>query len=58
MQEYIENGSQFGWLIDPFKKKIYVYQPQVAVKVFDNPPDISGEPLLRGFTLDVQSLWK
>jgi Uma2 family endonuclease len=58
MQEYIENGAQLGWLIDPFKKKIYVYRPQVAVKVFDNPPHISGEPLLRGFTLDVQSLWK
>jgi hypothetical protein len=29
----------------------------VAVEVFDNPPDISGEPLLRGFTFDVHSLW-
>lgn len=58
MQEYIENGAQLGWLIDPFKKKVYVYRPQVAVEVFDNPLDISGEPLLRGFTLDVQSLWK
>lgn len=58
MQEYIENGAQLGWLIDPFKKKIYVYRPQVAVKVLDNPPDISGDPLLRGFTLDVESLWE
>lgn len=58
MQEYIENGAQLGWLIDPFKKKVYVYRPQVSVEVFDNPPDISGEPLLHGFTLDVHSLWK
>jgi Uma2 family endonuclease len=58
MQEYIENGAQLGWLIDPFKKRVYVYHPQSAVKVFDNPPDISGDPLLRGFTLDVQSLWE
>jgi Uma2 family endonuclease len=58
MQEYIENGAQLGWLIDPFKKKVYVYQPQSAVKIFDNPSYISGDPLLRGFTLDVQSLWE
>ncbi|MBA2732930.1 MAG: Uma2 family endonuclease [Acidobacteria bacterium] len=58
MEEYIENGAQLGWLIDPFKKKLYVYCPQSAVKVFDNPPDISGDPLLHGFTLDVQSLWE
>jgi Uma2 family endonuclease len=57
MQEYIENGAQLGWLIDPFKKKVYVYRPQVAVEVFDNPADLSGDPLLRGFTLDIQSLW-
>jgi Uma2 family endonuclease len=58
MQEYIENGAQLGWLIDPFKKKVYVYRPQVAVKVLDNPPEVSGDPLLSGFTLDVQSLWE
>jgi Uma2 family endonuclease len=58
MQEYIENGAQLGWLIDPLKKKVYVYRPQVAVEVFDNPSDISGEPLLRGFTLDVNLLWE
>lgn len=58
MQEYIENGTQLGWLIDPFEKKVYVYRPQSAVKVFDNPQTISGDPLLRGFTLDVQALWE
>jgi Uma2 family endonuclease len=57
MREYIENGAQLGWLIDPLKKKVYVYRPQLAVKVFDNPPDLSGDPLLSGFTLDVRSLW-
>jgi Uma2 family endonuclease len=25
MAEYIDNGAQFGWLIDPFEKKVYVY---------------------------------
>lgn len=58
MEEYIANGVQLGWLIDPFEKKVYVYRPQAAAEIFDDPQTISGEPLLRGFTLDVQSLWE
>jgi Uma2 family endonuclease len=58
MQEYVENGAQLGWLIDPFEKKVYVYRPQSAVECLDNPEKISGDPLLPGFTLDVQSLWE
>ncbi len=58
MQEYVENGAQLGWLIDPFEKKVYVYRPQIAVECLEAPETISGEPLLLGFTLDVRSLWE
>ena len=57
MEEYIENGAQLGWLIDPPKKKVYVYRPQAAVEVLDNPQTVSGEPLLKGFALDLRTLW-
>lgn len=57
MEEYIENGAQLGWLIDPMKKTVYVYRPQAAVEILDNPDTISGEPLLPSFTLDVRALW-
>ena len=58
MQEYVENGAQLGWLIDPLQKKVYVYKPRAAVERLDDPETISGDPLLPGFTLDVQSLWE
>ena len=58
MEEYMANGAELGWLIDPFDKKIYVYRPRITVEVLDNPKEISGEPLLKGFVLDVQSLWR
>ena len=58
MEEYIANGAQLGWLIDPREKKVYVYRPQSAVECLDNPQIISGEPLLQGFSLDVQTLWE
>jgi Uma2 family endonuclease len=57
MEEYIENGAQLGWLIDPLKKQVHVYRPEMAVEVLDNPQTVSGEPLLHGFVLNVQEIW-
>jgi Uma2 family endonuclease len=57
MQEYIENGAQLGWLIDPTERRIHIYRPNAAVEITDNPQSVSGEKVLPGFTLDVQSLW-
>jgi Uma2 family endonuclease len=58
MEEYIANGAQLGWLIDPLEKKVYVYRPGVEVEVFDQPEFVSGEPLLAGFILPVAKLWQ
>lgn len=58
MEEYVESGVQLGWLIDPKKKRVYVYRPQTAVEILDDPPTLSGEPLLRGFLLDIRALWE
>jgi Uma2 family endonuclease len=57
MEEYIANGAQLGWLLDPFERKVYVYRPQVPVEVLADPQTVSGEPLLRGLTLNLQEIW-
>jgi|ERR1041384_2249055 Uma2 family endonuclease len=58
MEEYISNGAQLGWLIDPIEKKIHVYRPNTAIEILEDPKQISGESLLKGFILDVQALWQ
>jgi Uma2 family endonuclease len=55
MEEYIENGAQLGWLIDPIQKKVYVYRPTAEVEEIDNPDSVSGDPLLKGFVLDLKN---
>lgn len=55
MEEYIENGAQLGWLIDPIQKKVYIYRPGAEVEELDNPASISGDPLLKGFVLDLEN---
>ena len=58
MTEYITNGAQLGWLLDPFNRKVHIYRADGSVEVLDNPESVSGAPLLEGFILDVQSLWE
>jgi Uma2 family endonuclease len=57
MEEYIANGAQLGWLIDPFKRKVHIYRPGLAAEILNDLETVSGEPLLKGFVLDVRSLW-
>ena len=57
MEEYIANGAQLGWLIDPKERKVHIYRPGQPVQVLDDPETVSGEPLLKGFALDVRALW-
>lgn len=57
MEEYRDNGAVLGWLLDPLTKRVHVYRPGAMAEVLDNPSMVSGEPLLRGFRLDVLQIW-
>jgi Uma2 family endonuclease len=57
MEEYIANGAQLGWLIDPFEKRVHVYRPGETPVTLDHPETVSGEPLLHGFVLDLSAIW-
>lgn len=57
MQDWLNNGVQLGWLIDPDNEKVYIYRPGKSMKEvngFDNT--ISGESVLPGFSLDLSIL--
>ncbi|MEH2123528.1 Uma2 family endonuclease [Nostoc sp.] len=56
MQEYIENGTQLGWLIDRKNKRVEIYRPGKDVEILDNPASLSGENILPGFVLDLQQI--
>jgi Uma2 family endonuclease len=57
LDEYVANGTSLGWLIDPHARRVYVYQPARPVQELDDPAQVSGEPLLHGFVLDLSVLW-
>ena len=53
MERYIANGAQLGWLIDPYRRQVHVYRPDVEPESLDNPETISGDQLLPGFVFEV-----
>jgi Uma2 family endonuclease len=57
MEEYMANGAQLGWLIDPLERRVDVYRPGAAVEQLDDPRAISGEPVLGGLELELQEIW-
>ncbi|MDJ0571816.1 MAG: Uma2 family endonuclease [Pleurocapsa sp. MO_192.B19] len=57
MQEYLDNGVQLGWLIEPEAKTVEIYRPGQPVETLNNPKTVSGENLLPGFTLDMTEIF-
>jgi Uma2 family endonuclease len=58
MQEYLDNGTRLGWLIDPQEKRVQVYSPHLPVVVLESPSQIAGDPVLPGFVLDLSEIWR
>ncbi len=57
MQNWLANGVQLGWLIDPDAEQVYIYRPGKAVeKVSNFDGKLSGEAILQGFELDLTIL--
>jgi Uma2 family endonuclease len=58
MQEYLDNGAQLGWLLDPLTRRVHVYRPQGPPEILEAPNTVSADPLLPGFALDLRKIWE
>ena len=56
MIEYVQNGARLGWLLDPQKKRVYIYRPRQAAEVLENPGYVSGEDVLPGFEFNFREI--
>lgn len=57
MQQYLDNGTQLAWFIDPRNRCVYVYRQGEEVEVLTDAATISGDPILPGFELQLTELW-
>ena len=56
MQEYRNNGVRLGWLINPQDRTVEIYRLGQEVEVIQSPFSLSGEDVLPGFTLEINSI--
>lgn len=57
MQEYMNNGVKLGWLIDPDTRRVETYRAGQPVEVLEAPETLSGEDVLPGFVLSLQTIF-
>ncbi len=57
MREWLTNGAQLGWLIDPERRAIAIYRSDGEVETRTAINSMGGEGPLAGFVLDLSSVW-
>jgi len=58
MAEYLANGAQLGWLIDPGARTVTVYRPGTRPERLQSPERLSGEPELAGLVVELADMWR
>jgi len=57
MKEYRDNGARLGWLINRKSRQVEIYRQGAEVEVLSSPATLSGEDVLPGFMLSLESIW-
>ena len=56
MREYMDNGAQLGWLIDPLGDQVFVYRPGAPAERLEDPDSVSADPVLPGCHLELDEV--
>ena len=57
MREYIENGAELGWLIDPEKRSVEIYRPNGEPQLLIAIDSVQGDGPVAGFVLNLLPVW-
>jgi Uma2 family endonuclease len=57
MQEYRDNSTRLGWLIDLETRQVEIYRSGRDVEVLESPASLSGEDVLPEFVLNLKDIW-
>ena len=57
MRDWIGNGVQLGWLIDPDTRRVWIYRAGGVVELLEDPSELSGEDVCPGLSIDLSRVW-
>jgi Uma2 family endonuclease len=57
MENWMANGVQVGWLVDPYAKQVHVFAQGASPRI-EHDPTIAGSGPVKGFVLDLEEVWR
>jgi Uma2 family endonuclease len=58
MEEWLANGAQLGWLIDPEAQTVEIYRRGAEPEILAGASSVSGEGPVKGFVLSLPRIWR
>ena len=56
MQEYMDNGTRLGWLLNPKDQQVEIYRQGQEKEILQAPTHLSGEQVLSRFVLELKGI--
>lgn len=57
MLEWIENGAQLGWMINPAARTVTIFRPGQEPTELANPDSLTADGPVAGFVLPLRDIW-
>lgn len=57
MLQWIANGAQLAWLIDPIEQAVIIYRPGHQPEFHNHPTSVQGDGVMAGFELVMARIW-
>jgi Uma2 family endonuclease len=57
MEQWIVNGAQLAWLIDPIEQTVTIYRPGQQPELHHHPSSVQGTGPVPGFELVMTRIW-
>lgn len=55
--EYLANGVEVGWIVDPLMAQVHIYEASKPIQVLDRPATVAGTGCVAGFVLDLKEIF-
>ncbi len=57
MLQWIANGTELAWLIDPIEQSVSIYRPGQSPEIHNYPASVQGDGIMAGFELVMARIW-
>lgn len=57
MEAWPSNGTKLGWLIDPYKRQVWIYEADKSPRLEDGD-HVTGSGPVNGFVLELTEIWR